>query len=187
MNDLRKLTRIILAALAIYILISTALTLSLTVPYLLFVDSVSSSLNKLVILHPLFPIGFAAVLLYVLFYKADWWIERIVGQEEPARANVWWLPAAFRLACVFSGIFYVYRVIPTIISTVRARLIMQSGIPREDLHRITGSQILAWIILLALGLYLLYGAPHFVRWQVRKTLEQCSKPQRATEEATELS
>ncbi|HUT31688.1 MAG TPA: hypothetical protein VMX13_18010 [Sedimentisphaerales bacterium] len=184
MNDLRKLTRIILAALALYMLINASFSLFLLLPFLLFADS--SSVNALAILQPLFPIGFAVVLLYVLFFRADWWIERIVGQEEPARAGVWWLPAAFRLACVFSGIFYVYRVIPTIISTAHAYLVTQRESPHAILPTITGNQILAWIILLALGLYLLYGAPHFVRWQVRKTLEQCSKPQRGTEESTEL-
>jgi hypothetical protein len=34
----------------------------------------------------------------------------------------------------------------------------------------------AWIILSALCVYLLYGAPHFVRWQVKTTLDECKQP-----------
>jgi hypothetical protein len=183
MNDLRKLTRIILGGLALYILISAGLSLFFMLPYLLFADSGESSVDRLLaLLGPLFLIGFVAVLLYVLFYKADWLTERIVGREEPIRRDISWLPTAFRLACVFCGILFLYRVIPAMISTVQLYLFMQRRGSAVQSPTITGSQILAWIILLLLGLYLLYGAPHFVRWQVRKTLEQCSKPQGGTEE-----
>jgi hypothetical protein len=188
MNDLRKLARMILAALALYMLINAGLSLFLVLSFSLLGDY--STLDALALLHPLFSIGFAALLLYILFYKADWLIEGIVGQQEPVGADVWWLPAAFRLVCVFCGIFYVYSVIPTMISTAHAYLVTQREIPHAVFPTITGDRILAWIVLLALSLYLLYGAPHFVRWQVKRTLEQCSKPQSQTqdsEEATERS
>jgi len=29
--------------------------------------------------------------------------------------------------------------------------------------------------MLTIGIYLVCGAPHFVRWQVKKTLEQCKQ------------
>ena len=36
-------------------------------------------------------------------------------------------------------------------------------------------QTLAWLFSLPIAIYLLWGAPHFVRWQVKKTLEICGK------------
>jgi hypothetical protein len=36
-------------------------------------------------------------------------------------------------------------------------------------------RVLGWFVLLAMGIYLICGAPHFVRWQVKKTVEQCRK------------
>ena len=31
---------------------------------------------------------------------------------------------------------------------------------------------LVWLLMLTIGIYLACGAPHFVRWHVRKTIEQ---------------
>lgn len=170
MNDLRKLTRIIFSGLMLYILINAGLSLFLTLPYLLTTDS----LDKLALFQPLSVICLAAVLLYVLLHKADWLTERIARPQEPIRADVSWLPTAFRLACVFCGILVLYRVIPAMISTARAYLIVRHEPLAVQSPTVTGNQILAWIILLILALYLLYGAPHFVRWQVRKTQQQCA-------------
>jgi hypothetical protein len=36
-------------------------------------------------------------------------------------------------------------------------------------------RLVGWIIQLPLAIYLICGAPHFVNWQVRKTLEHCQR------------
>lgn len=176
MNDLRKLTRIILVGLAIYILINAGMILVQVLPLLLLGNySILSTHIFWTIVSSLLPIVFAGLVIYLLWYKADFFVEKIVGREETPKGQVLCLPFTFRLISVFTGILLLSRVVPSIMSSVRYLTAKQSsfGAPRyyQSWVGITGS-----IILLALSIYLLCGAPHFVRWQVKKTLEQCKQP-----------
>jgi NADH:ubiquinone oxidoreductase subunit 5 (subunit L)/multisubunit Na+/H+ antiporter MnhA subunit len=176
MDDLKKLTRIILIGLGIYILIEVGRPFLLSLPYFLFYDSSVRPFGFASLISSIFAIAYAILIIYVLFYKANFLTEKIVGTETEPKERIWWLPFAFRLTAVFSGILYLYRVIPSIVSMLCACLLVserQGAIPPTWL---TWNYVIRYIILLALGIYLLYGAPHFVRWQVRKTLEQCKWP-----------
>ena len=175
MNDLRKLTRIILIGLAVYILIFQALHLFVLLPYIIFGDSSTRTFDIKMVLSPLLVIIYAGLIIYLLMYKVDFFIEKIVGAEEPEQARVWWIPFAFRLTSVFAGMLYLYRVVPRIISTIHAYIFAVQHNFENPSPYLSWSVILSWVVLLALGIYLLCGAPHFVRWQVRKTLEQCKR------------
>ena len=188
MDDLKKLTRIILIGLGIYMLVEVGRPLLLSLPYALF-DTSISPFGFAYLLSFIFAIAYAVLIIYVLFYKANLLTGKIVGAEAEALNQIWWLPFAFRLTAVFSGILYLYWVIPSIVSMVYVHLwaARQGAIPAAWL---TWSHVVSYIILLALGIYLLCGAPHFVRWQVRKTLEQCKEPaelEKATDEDEKVS
>ncbi len=42
----------------------------------------------------------------------------------------------------------------------------------------TLDRLLYPLFVLAIAAYLICGAPHFVKWQVKKTLQQCSDTER---------
>ena len=168
MSDLRKLARVILIGLGVYIGI-WAVFLVLAIPQLFLADSV----NAVSVLSTVLGIAIMGLIVYLLLCKSDLFVERIVGPEEPVRKDVDWLPFAFRLTAVFAGMLYLYWVIPRMISSIRWYIV--STRPGMMSTRSPWSEIVGWIAQLALGVYLVFGAPHFVRWQVRKTLEQCKK------------
>jgi hypothetical protein len=176
MNDLRKLTRIILIGLGVYILLRYTLNLFLIIPYFLLEDSRFGTFGIVQILSYVFAIIYVGTIIYLIFYKADFFAERIIKPQEQEQCLVWYVPFAFRLVSVFAGILFLYWVVPSIISTVSGYMASAAG---DNFVKASGyfswDRVLGWIVLLAMGIYLLCGAPHFVRWQVKKTVEQCRK------------
>ena len=174
MNDLRKLARIILIGLAVYMLIMWGATLILTLPYLVFADSSWRSFGFRQLLSALSGGVYVGVVFYVLVRKADLWSAKIVGFDEPQETRVWWVPFAFRLTMIFTGLLCLHWVIPRIVSGF-ARYYLYSREYAVSRGNLTWHDIVGWIIQLALAIYLVCGAPHFVRWQVKKTLEHCER------------
>lgn len=85
-----------------------------------------------------------------------------------------WLPAAYRLVCMAAGLYCLYVVSFRILQFVvrpayAARFADAMRAPP------TVMDIATWTTLLAAGFYLCWGAPHFVRWHMKKTLEQCQE------------
>ncbi len=124
-----------------------------------------------------------AVSVYVLIYHRDKWARNIVGTADlpDPDVQIQWLPVAFRLVAVVAGLFCLYKLVVKIIWVV-LRLAMAKGqssspgyVQYFTSKILTVEQILDWLILLVIGIYFLCGAPHFVRWQVKKTLEHCKK------------
>ncbi len=124
-----------------------------------------------------------AVCVYLLIYHRDKWARNIVGTADlpDPDVQIHWLPVAFRLVAVVAGLFCLYRLVLKIILVVQ-RLAMAKGSSSSPGYRqiiisnvLSVEQILGWLILLVIGIYFLCGAPHFVRWQVKKTIEQCKK------------
>jgi len=173
MNDLHKLARIILVSLGIYVLIQNGVGLVATLPFLFAGDSSIGTLGAWMITYALLVIVCSAVVVCLLVWKADFWLAKVVGTEEPEETQIWWLPFAFRLASVCAGILLLswamlalVSIITFYIQMVDLRLVARS----MPWRRLVGS-----LIQLALAIYLLCGAPHFVNWQVRKTLEHCQR------------
>ncbi|MHC4430453.1 MAG: hypothetical protein ACYTBS_01305 [Planctomycetota bacterium] len=174
MNNLRSFARIALAATGIYFafrLIDNMITLVMT---MIFMGVGGSSLSLRVVVATvvsllLLCLCFAAI-CYVCLYKREQLAERIVGTDEPAdpRSEIDWLHVAFRLVCIIAGIYCLHSVIWRIFYALRA---FASGAFRTDL-------IFGWLVMLAIGTYLVCGAPHFARWHVKKTLQQCRLQQK---------
>ncbi len=173
MDDLRKLTRIILIGLGVYILIFTSLLVVSDICLLFSREPLPAAALVSVFVN----LAITALIIYLLLSKADFFAERVVGREAPVRRDVDWLPFAFRLTSVFAGILYAYWLVPWIISDVGRYVVSrQSRLSSIDL---TWDCVAGWVIQLGLAIYLLCGAPHFVRWQVKKTLEHCSRQAQA--------
>jgi len=128
-----------------------------------------------------------AVVLYVFLYKREELAKKIVGASELPEpdSQIQWLPVAFRLVCVAAGMYCLHIVLWNMTYTLIQYFSFkpyaaQAGYKVMYTAKILNiEQILNWLITLAAGIYLVCGAPHFVRWQVKKTLEQC-KPQAQT-------
>jgi len=122
-----------------------------------------------------------AVVLYVFLYKREDLAKKIVGANELPEPDspVQWLSVAFRLVCVAAGMYclliILWDMMHVLIQYLSFKLSSaQSGYGAMYIAKMLRiEQIITWLITLAAGIYLVCGAPHFVRWQVKKTLEQC--------------
>ncbi len=172
MCDLRKLARVILISLGVYILLYAGYTVIMSMPFWVF--SEFRDYGLMVLIWFILLIAFYVLMIFLLFKKADFWAERIAGsgeqREEPSNIN--WIPVAFRLVAVFAGICILYWTIPNIIWSIRAYISARIKDIVFDSDFVSIQRWIGWIIELALSVYLICGAPHFVRWQVKKTMEQ---------------
>jgi hypothetical protein len=116
-----------------------------------------------------------AAICYVCFYKREQLAERIVGTDEPAdpRSQIDWLYTAFRLVCIAAGLYCLHSVIWRFVYAIQRHIVSRAQ-NYDVVSRVFRMElVLGWLVMLAIGTYLICGAPHFVRWHVRKTLEQC--------------
>jgi hypothetical protein len=172
MNRIHTFTKVLLAAMGLFLAISTLPQL-LSPIYMLTQET---SIERLGAFLAQFSVTglFLAAIYYLLWVKQERLATRMVGTEPPQgpESPLQWLPVAFRLVCVASGLYCLYTLV---MQTSRYLLSVSYRNSFTDPVRIgpTVEQLLTWAVMLALGLYLCCGAPHFVRWQVNKTLEQC--------------
>ena len=169
MTDLHKLARIILIGLGIYIL---AWGVFLAFSFLAYLFA-GDSLKWNAVVFSFLNIPFAGLIAYLLFSRADFFAEKVVGEEETTPSTMDWLPFAFRLTSVFAGVLYLHWTVPRIISTIALYVSLKGA--RSVTCYSRWQPIVTWVIQLGLGIYLVCGAPHFVRWQVKKTVEECKK------------
>jgi hypothetical protein len=173
MNDLHKLARIILVGLGIYVLVKYGIGLFAGLPYLFYGESPLRGFAVVQLVSFVLVTVCLSLVIYALVWKADFWSAKIAGADERDGAEIWWLPFAFRLAAVCAGILYLSWAISALASIIASYIqVMPPGFVFRPLpwHNVVG-----WVIQLGLGIYLLCGAPHFVRWQVKKTLEHCKR------------
>lgn len=131
--------------------------------------------------------GAVAALVYAFIYKRDVLAKRIVGSQEQPESGpeIPWLPTALRLICIAGGIYFL-----SIVLWYTTSVISQLARFKAETYPVNGTtytrfytgfapfsfrNLLPWIIMLICGVYLLCGAPHFVRWHVKKTLQECDK------------
>ncbi len=180
MNDLRKLARIILVGMGIYVLVKHGIGFAAMLPFLFFSGSLMRGSTFVQLVSYVLGIACVGLVIYALVWKADFWSAKITHADKPDQAEIWWLPFAFRLAAVCAGIIILSWSISTITSTIaRYAQIMSLSSSIMSLSSSRASipwlMLVAWIIQLALAIYLICGAPHFVRWHVKKTIEHCKR------------
>ncbi|OQA02593.1 MAG: hypothetical protein BWY69_00986 [Planctomycetes bacterium ADurb.Bin401] len=112
-----------------------------------------------------------ALILIKILRSRDKIAIKIAGSEEFANvdAQVKWIPFAFRLTSIIAGMYCMVRVVSYI------PRIAGNYIVKEVNARGSGIRIEEFATVLIAGIYLLYGAPHFVNWQAKKTMETCTE------------
>jgi hypothetical protein len=174
MNKMHIMARIVFAALAIYLMIGLIPYVIGSVALFFQTGGIFSriwwSVASVVVV-----LLFAAAVYYGLIHKRDALARYAVGNggiAEP-QTPVQWLPVAFRLICVVAGMIFLYRFVTRIHISLQALVYLtKADQPLGANWR--WRQIWESVILLPFAVYLLCGAPHFVRWHVRKTLELCA-------------
>jgi hypothetical protein len=116
--------------------------------------------------------------IYQLLIKGDRWAHYLIGRQELKITGE--LPSfaikVYRITVVMCGILIVYYAAPKVVTAVIAlfdpRQFEQHKMYDDFLYATSRILMDQWtvIVRIVLGFYLLCGAPHFVRRQVRKTL-----------------
>jgi hypothetical protein len=176
MNKMHTLAKIILSAIGIYFIIRLLSQLPLAIYWFYSKPSWETAASSLLAL--LLTAGLIAVLLYLFFYKSESLAKKIVGSEqlpEPG-SQIQWLPVALRLICIAGGFYFLLTVIWQASYVIGQLAFFKAQENARTIYTYApfGSRdLLPWTITLICGIYLLCGAPHFVRWQVKKILQQC--------------
>jgi hypothetical protein len=180
MNKMHALAKIVLSAIGIYFTIRLLSQL----PYAIFMfySKPSWETTGSLSFSVLFYTGATAVLAYLLIYKRENLAKKIVGSEQLPEpdSQIQWLPVALRLICIAGGIYFLNTVLwqTTNVISQLAAFKSYASANYKVIHTYAPfnyQSLLPWIIMLICGVYLLCGAPHFVRWQVKKTLQLCKQ------------
>ncbi|AQT68405.1 hypothetical protein STSP2_01565 [Anaerohalosphaera lusitana] len=171
MNRTHQLAKLALALIGIYFIV---LAVPTPITYIMVIISggAADSANILqIFIGTLIYLGYMYLLYFLLIRKRACFAEKIVpeaDQSEPGSPSQW-IPLVYRLTCISVGIYLSALVITNITSIIN-NWILHRQIP-DGVYSAPNSY--SSIFLIPLAAYLLAGAPHFVRWQTRKTLEFC--------------
>ena len=176
MNKMHTLAKIALATIGIYFAIRMLSQAPLAIFW--FYSKPSWETAVVSLLSLLLDAGLIALLLYFFFYKNENLAQKIVGSEQLPEpdSQIQWLPLALRLICIAGGLYFIAAVLWRITYVVNQLAFLKA---QENVHTISPyvrsyyQDLFPWIIMLICGIYLLCGAPHFVRWHVKKILQMC--------------
>jgi len=170
-NELRIIARIMLISIGLYVLLQTFLTALSSIATLPILASAQIKEMPLIITAICIYAVLALASVYFLIRCANRFSTKITEPEPVDDMQVSWLAIALRLICVSAGVLFLYWSVPNLIMTLYTYMIYK---PYQH-YMSPKSDIVKYVIMLGLSIYLASGAPRFVRWQVRKTLKQCSK------------
>jgi len=181
MSKMHTLARIVVFAMGLYFAVSLIEGATIFANSVIFMclKGMSPSAGELTmaIVFAVFPILCTGVICYLCLCRHKQIAEKIVGTHESAEPNsqIHWLPVAFRLTCVLAGLYCLYTVLWSTLGYINFYFSSRSqGLDLDlDSRFLNLETLLRWFVPLLVGIYLICGAPHFVRWHVRKTLEQC--------------
>jgi hypothetical protein len=180
MNKMHTLTKIILSAIGVFFAIR--LLPQLVIPIYWFYSKPSWETAGSSLFSVLFVAGAIGLLVYFLIYQHDQLAKKIVGSEQLPEpdSQIQWLPVALRLICIAGGIYFLNTVLWQTTHVISQLAAFKSYTDTNYKVIYTYApfnyqSLLPWIIMLICGIYLLCGAPHFVRWQVKKTLRLCKQ------------
>ena len=173
MNKMHEIAKIAFAVLGIYFLIGLVQSLVFTIAMIF--SQFSGFTVAMVVISILFTLGCAYAVFYFLIIKRDWLAGKIVSTEQEIvpGTTASWLPIAYRLAVLVVALLFLRSVLWEFTSLVN-RILSTRGIEGYS-GRYMKEMILKLIFTLPVTIYLLCGAPHFVRWQIKKTTEFCKE------------
>jgi len=178
MNKMQTIARITLAAIALYIILEITKSMFQS----LYIIGRAGELSLISLLMSTgYMILLAVILAWQLLGRGEKWACKIVAKarDYEAEEKTNWLPTTYHIIAIGLGILFIWWVIPNIFLLVYYIKMSHSSSNGQYRQIYTGYRILPTLISVVLrfiiSVYLLCGAPHFVRWQVKKTLELCEE------------
>ncbi|MCK4886710.1 MAG: hypothetical protein KAS96_04930 [Planctomycetes bacterium] len=177
MNDSKKLTKIILVSAGILMLFRLLGTVLPSTIYFLFDRSKFGGGIVINIILFLVTIAMITAVIKLFFIKNDWLAGKIVKSESADSSSFvmttesFFRLAAFLVGCYVlvinsSGIFMVFR------TYLRFRGGELEGGKFRSIYTGPGgslASLLPYVILLVFAVYFIFGAPHLVRWHVKRS------------------
>ena len=115
----------------------------------------------------------AIIIAFIFIWKSDWVVQKIVKEDAEVVLTTWSPAGIYRLTAVIMGGFFIYGSVCEMASYVGSMIDYCISMKMEGIEwGVYSMRLINSVILLALGVYLLIGAPHLVKWQVKKTMEQ---------------
>ena len=178
MNKMQTIARITFAGIAFYIILDLAKSI---LSSLYFIGH-AGELPLISLLMSFVAIGGMIILGVIiareLILRGEKWACRIVtqAQDYEAEEKTNWLPTTYHIIAIGLGILLIWWTIPSIFQFVSSFLLSLNPDYKQfyTISRLLPT-LISVIVRLIITVYLLCGAPHFVRWQVNKTLELCEE------------
>jgi hypothetical protein len=171
MNKLHVIAKVAFGLLGIYLILSIATSIiSFGIMAVQSFQTYRGSALIALVAYGAGLFGYMWLVYYFLLRRADIFTQKIVGPEEmPAPANPFaWYPFALRLAVIAAGFLFLQSSLWALQQVAHSvRLDFKAGYSggSEYLYK----QIVFFLVYLAISIYLLCGAPQFVRWHIKKT------------------
>ncbi|RKY06972.1 MAG: hypothetical protein DRP65_11025 [Planctomycetota bacterium] len=182
MNKMQTIARITLAAIALYIILEFAKH----IPSSLYFIGHAGELTLTSLFMAFVATGSMIILVVIiawqLIVRGEKWACKIVtkAQNYEAEEKTNWLPTTYHIIAVSLGILFIWWTIPYIFQLLYyIKLAQPSSNGQYRQFYSGGYRVLPTLVSvigrLIISVYLLCGAPHFVRWQIKKTLELCKE------------
>jgi hypothetical protein len=173
-NELRVIARIVLIGVGLYVLLQTLINVLSGILTILIVGSAVKEKSMMI---TAFVINIVLALLAAFFLAryATRFSAKIIESEPVDDTQISSLAVTFRLVCIVAGLLYLYWTIFGSISTIVWYISAKLSHAMVSTLAQLWSEVIKCVIQIGLGIYLVLGAPRFVRWQVKKTISQCNK------------
>jgi len=179
MNKMQTIARITLAAIALYIILEITKSMFQSL-YFIGRDSELSVISLLMATGSM--VILAGIIAWQLIVRGEKWACKIAAhdQDYEAEEKTNWLPTTYHIIAVGLGILFIWWTIPYIFQLLYYIKLAQPSSNGQHIQFYSGGYrvlptLISVIARLIIAVYLLCGAPHFVRWQVKKTLELCKE------------
>ena len=173
MNKMHEAAKIAFAILGIHFLVGLLRTIGVTVSMVM--SRFSLSTIGMALFSLIVTLICAYAVIYFLIIKRGWLADKIVSADQEIASDTPdnWLPAAYRLVVFIIALIFLRSVLWNISLTINSIITTQGFAGYSG--RYMKEMILKLIFTLPVTIYLLCGAPHFVRWQIKKTTEFCKQ------------
>jgi hypothetical protein len=173
MNKIHTLTKVTLTLTALFFIIR--IVPQLMIPFYWLYQKPSWEVAGAMLFSLLVAGGAVAALVYAFIYKRDVLARRIVGSQgrPESTPEIQWLPTVLRLICIAGGIYFLSTALWQATNILSRFAFVKAQGAYSTYGQFSWERIFVWVVTVTCGIYLLCGAPHFVRWQVKKTLQQC--------------
>ena len=178
MNRVQSFARVIIGAMAIFF--SVKVVVMGIAPVAMLLNGVDGESLWSILVSVLVSLAALALLQYFGILKPQKIVDRVTSniESQTPTSPISWLPAGYRLVCLFAGLYCIYSVLSRAVTQVALYshvLADDSAAESMRSYLLRPEDVATTVILLVLGVYLLVGAPHFVRWHLKKTARFCQE------------